>query len=93
MLIRPGVGGGPHPSPASPGEPSAAFRRPVARYTAFGGRARWRPSLPRLCSGVATMLPPAKGGFASAGGQLDASVGIQKYSLDSSDRVGFRLSV
>ena len=87
MLIRPGGGGGPHPSPPSPGEPSAAFRRPVARYTAFGGRGVWRPSPPRppAVQWRATMLPPAKGGFASAGGKLDACLPlcIQKYSLDS----------
>ena len=78
MLSRPGGGGGPHPSPPAPGEPSAAFRRPVARYTAFGGLGVWRPSPPRLCSGRATTLPPATGGFASAGGKLDASVGYTK---------------
>ena len=61
MPSRPGGGGGPHPSPPAPGEPSAAFRRPVARYTAFGGLGVWRPSDPRPCSGVSTMLPPAKG--------------------------------
>ena len=78
MLSRPGGGGGPHPSPPAPGEPSAAFRRPVARYTAFGGLGVWRPSDPRLCRAWCSMLPPAKGGFATDRGQVGCLRGLYK---------------
>ena len=55
---------------------------------AFGGLVA-----PGRAGALPRRYPPRKGGLATAGGQLDANVGIQKYSLDSSDRVGFRLSV
>ena len=78
MLSRPGGGGGPHPSPPAPGEPSAAFRRPVARYTAFGGLGVWRPSRPGCAVPCARCCPPIRGDSPRTGGKLDASVGYTK---------------
>ena len=70
-LVAPAAAeGGGHPSPPWTGQPPEAFRRQVARYTALGGRGRWRPSPSRQCSGLAAMPPPAEGGFATDRGQV-----------------------